>query len=423
MAQDIGLLLRGLGAAVSNQVPQFRQELAQRREDEYQQQQRQQLEQQRARQAQMQDFEMMQQLQSAAFQDAQALSELLKPGVMNIEGALSLLEDRQNLIGQIGINIPNDPTPMLYESLRRAAVGDTNALNTARNMAGALTAQGVSRGVLKLPEAKAATPIAAANVMETTQGAMVPMLQPDGTIKTVPVPASLAPKPDTTFQTEQSEARSSIRSNVTDINNKLSTITSSYEKINSLLPEMKAGNRAAINAALMNVARLVSPEAVNESDVRRYSGAENELAVLYNFLDGQGVNMDQMLQIVDPLNPRTFNPDTLMGVARSITGASIPSLMNRMEDQRNIAKEYNLSPQFVSSFLSPNSATMKSVQQIMQSISGQQRGASQNRAQAVTFGSMQEAENAVNIGAVPVGSMVNIVDANGRIIDSFEVIP
>lgn len=423
MAQDIGLLLRGLGAAVSNQVPQFRQELAQRREDEYQQQQRQQLEQQRARQAQMQDFEMMQQLQSAAFQDAQALSELLKPGVMNIEGALSLLEDRQNLIGQIGINIPNDPTPMLYESLRRAAVGDTNALNTARNMAGALTAQGVSRGILKLPEAKAATPIAAANVMETTQGAMVPMLQPDGTIKTVPVPASLAPKPDTTFQIEQSEARSSIRSNVTDINNKLSTITSSYEKINSLLPEMKAGNRAAINAALMNVARLVSPEAVNESDVRRYSGAENELAVLYNFLDGQGVNMDQMLQIVDPLNPRTFNPDTLMGVARSITGASIPSLMNRMEDQRNIAKEYNLSPQFVSSFLSPNSATMKSVQQIMQSISGQQRGASQNRAQAVTFGSMQEAENAVNIGAVPVGSMVNIVDANGRIIDSFEVIP
>jgi hypothetical protein len=423
MAQDIGLLLRGLGAAVSNQVPQFRQELAQRREDEYQQQQRQQLEQQRARQAQMQDFEMMQQLQSAAFQDAQALSELLKPGVMNIEGALSLLEDRQNLIGQIGINIPNDPTPMLYESLRRAAVGDTNALNTARNMAGALTAQGVSRGILKLPEAKAATPIAAANVMETTQGAMVPMLQPDGTIKTVPVPASLAPKPDTLFQTEQSEARSSIRSNVTDINNKLSTITSSYEKINSLLPEMKAGNRAAINAALMNVARLVSPEAVNESDVRRYSGAENELAVLYNFLDGQGVNMDQMLQIVDPLNPRTFNPDTLMGVARSITGASIPSLMNRMEDQRNIAKEYNLSPQFVSSFLSPNSATMKSVQQIMQSISGQQRGASQNRAQAVTFGSMQEAENAVNIGAVPVGSMVNIVDANGRIIDSFEVIP
>lgn len=112
-----------------------------------------------------------------------------------------------------------------------------------------------------------------------------------------------------------------------------------------------------------------------------------------------------------------------MGVARSITGASIPSLMSRMEDQRNIATEYNLSPQFVSSFLSPNSATMKSVQQIMQSISGQQRGASQNRAQAVTFGSMQEAENAVNIGAVPVGSMVNIVDANGRIIDSFEVIP
>lgn len=151
MAQDIGLLLRGLGAAVTNQVPQFRQELAQR-------QQQQELERQRAREAQMQDFEMMQQLQNTTFQDAQALSELLKPGVMNIEGALSLLEDRQDLIGQIGINLPNDPTPMLYENLRRAAIGDANALNTARNMAGALTVQGINRGVLKLPEEKVYRP-------------------------------------------------------------------------------------------------------------------------------------------------------------------------------------------------------------------------------------------------------------------------
>jgi len=150
MAQDIGLLLRGLGAAVTNQVPQFRQELAQR-------QQQQELERQRAREAQIQDFEMMQQLQNASFQDAQALSELLKPGVMNIEGALNLLEDRQDLIRRIGINIPNDPTSMLYENLRRAAVGDANALNTVRNMAGALTVQGINRGVLKLPEQEAYT--------------------------------------------------------------------------------------------------------------------------------------------------------------------------------------------------------------------------------------------------------------------------
>lgn len=151
MAQDIGLLLRGLGAAVTNQVPQFRQELAQR-------QQQQELERQRARQTQMQDFEMMQQLQNTTFQDAQAVLELLKPGVMNIEGALSLLEDRQDLIGRIGISIPNDPIPMIYENLRRAEVGDTNALNTARNMSGALTFQGVSRGVLKLPEEKVYRP-------------------------------------------------------------------------------------------------------------------------------------------------------------------------------------------------------------------------------------------------------------------------
>lgn len=103
----------------------------------------------------MQNFEMMRSLESASFQDAFALGELLKPEVMNIEGAIGLLEDRMGLMNELRVKLPNDPTPMLYQSLRRyAGSGDPSALNSARNTTGALVAMGVARGDIKLPEVR-----------------------------------------------------------------------------------------------------------------------------------------------------------------------------------------------------------------------------------------------------------------------------
>jgi hypothetical protein len=153
MAQDIGLLLRGLGAAVSNQVPQFRQQMMADQENQMRQQEFQAQQEQRMRQAEMQNFERMRTLQAAGYQDALALTELLKPESLNVEGALGLLEDRMALMDQMDMKIPNDPTRMIYDNLRRyAGSGDTAAFNTARNTAGALVVQGVARGDIKLPE-------------------------------------------------------------------------------------------------------------------------------------------------------------------------------------------------------------------------------------------------------------------------------
>jgi hypothetical protein len=413
MAQDIGLLLRGLGASFSQQVPQFRQEMAQEQELARQQQLLAEQQSQRQRQAQIQDVELQQKFRAAGYQDAFALGNLLKGN--NIEAGLGLLEDRLNTIEQLGINLSGDPTMMIYEDLKRAATGDAEALRRAQMRTALAVAEGIDRGELQLPETKLPEIIPQSSMVE---GQVVTRDAQGNIVATRPRGLQVAPKTDESMETERSEARGVIRNTVGDINKQLGTIASSYNRIVSLLPEMESGNRAAINAGLMNVARLVSPEAVNESDVRRYSGAENEIAVLFNFLQGNGVDMNQLLQIADPLNPKTFDPQTLMGVARSVTSSSIPSLMDRLEDQKNIATQYGLSPQFVSSFLPEDSQLMKSIRNLQQSIGGQ--GGSQQPGR-VTFRSVSEAEAAVNINALPIGTKVDIVDASGRVVDSFTV--
>jgi hypothetical protein len=195
MAQDIGLLLRGLGAAVSNQVPQFRQQMMADQENQMRQQEFQAQQQQRMRQDEMQNFERMRTLQAAGYQDALALTELLKPESLNVEGALGLLEDRMALMDRMDMKIPNDPTRMIYDNLRRyAGSGDPAAFSTARNTAGALVVQGVARGDIKLPEAAAPKALSEANIIQTADGPIAVLQQSDGTFRRVPLDYTPAPK-------------------------------------------------------------------------------------------------------------------------------------------------------------------------------------------------------------------------------------
>jgi hypothetical protein len=150
MAQDIGLLLRGLGASFSQQVPQFRQEMAQEQELARQQQLLSEQQSQRQRQAQIQDVELQQKVRAAGYQDAFALGNLLKGN--NIEAGLGLLEDRLNTIEQLGINLSGDPTMMIYEDLKLAATGDAEALRRAQMRTALAVAEGIDRGELQLPE-------------------------------------------------------------------------------------------------------------------------------------------------------------------------------------------------------------------------------------------------------------------------------
>ena len=156
MAQDIGLLLRGLGASFSQQVPQFRQEMAQEQALARQQQVLADQQRQRQRQTLMEDYEFKQQVEAAGYQDAFALANYLRDG--NIEAGLGLLENRMQTMKELeqglGLSFSNDPTASIYEDLRLAATGDAEARQKAYVQSVSIVADGVNKGVIKLPEMK-----------------------------------------------------------------------------------------------------------------------------------------------------------------------------------------------------------------------------------------------------------------------------
>jgi hypothetical protein len=152
MAQDIGLLLRGLGAAVSNQVPQFRQQMAQEQEAQMRQQEFQAQQEQRMRQGEMQNMEMMQARQQATFQDADAALRLAATG--NYEAIIALAEDRMQLDQRLGGPLKGDNTAMLANMARRAAMGDAQAASQLNLQLAGVVEQGLARGILQRPEAQ-----------------------------------------------------------------------------------------------------------------------------------------------------------------------------------------------------------------------------------------------------------------------------
>jgi hypothetical protein len=414
MANDPALLLRGLGAAFSNTVPQLRQDLASEREAQMRQQEFEALQGQRAQQGRMQNFEMMQARQQAALKDADAALKLAASG--NYEQIIALADDRMNLDEQLGGSLEGDMTPMLKNMAQRAAAGDRQAASQLNYQLTQVVARGYASGALEMPEVQRPEIIPGASIVD---GQVITRDAQGNIVAQRPQGFQQAPKPDESFADEAKDARTFIRQNVGDITNKLSEITSSFNKVASLEPQMRAGNRSAINAAIMNVARLISPGVVTDRDAAAFSGANTNIGAMYEFLVGKGVDVKDLVRIYDPANPEVFNPDELLAVAKSVTASSIPSLMARFEDQKNIANQYRLSPQFVSSFLQEDGETMRSVKAIQSSLGSTQAQAA--APQGTNFRSVQEAETAVNQGIIPVGAQVNIVDASGRVVESFMV--
>lgn len=152
MAQDIGLLLRGLGASFDRRVPEFRQELAQEQEAQYLQQQRQrqaelfqnqQLEFQQAQKDRM--AQMREAAQKAMFQDADAGLRMLASS--DLDGLIALAEDGI----QTGQNIPGfnvAPYQQVLENATLARAGNPRGWNDLRMGLLSAVAQGKSRGYL-----------------------------------------------------------------------------------------------------------------------------------------------------------------------------------------------------------------------------------------------------------------------------------
>jgi hypothetical protein len=155
MANDPALLLRGLGAAFSNTVPQLRQDLASEREAQMRQQEFEAIQGQRAQQGRMQNFEMMQARQQAALKDADAALKLAASG--NYEQIIALADDRMNLDEQLGGSLEGDMTPMLKNMAQRAAAGDRQAASQLNYQLTQVVARGYASGALSMPQEESFT--------------------------------------------------------------------------------------------------------------------------------------------------------------------------------------------------------------------------------------------------------------------------
>lgn len=142
MAQDIGLLLRGLGAAVTNTVPQFRQEMLQEEENAY-------IRAGREREAQMQRAEMTQARQRAMYQDAESALKLLAAG--DLDSVVQLGRERIELLKNFPDADPSD-TVRVTQLAQLARAGDRNARQSLqRELLGAVN-RGMSMGYIVPPQ-------------------------------------------------------------------------------------------------------------------------------------------------------------------------------------------------------------------------------------------------------------------------------
>ena len=142
MAENIGLLLRGLGAAFSNQVPEFRQQMAMEQENQY-------IQSQREQQAQMQRAEMMQARQRAMYQDAESALKLLAAG--DLDSVVQLGRERIDLLKNFPDADPSD-TVRITQLAQLSRAGDRNAYQSLqRELLGAVQ-RGISMGYITPPQ-------------------------------------------------------------------------------------------------------------------------------------------------------------------------------------------------------------------------------------------------------------------------------
>lgn len=361
----IGQKLQGIGAALSGTVPQFQQEM-------------QQLSEARTK---------------AMYQDAGAAYQMLQSD--NYQGIIELANDRLSILKRLPGSDPSD-TEQVLQLAQNANAGDMQSVVQLNEILGNAYNIGVSRGLTQ--------PLPVSKYLGVEQG-MLLFQKPDGSIETKPISTDeswIDPE-------EKTEALKGIRSTMATWNKAAGEVTSAYNKVKGLEAEMRNGSRAAINAGIMNVARLISPGVVTDTDAARLSGADTTVSTIFGFLEGKGLDINQLARIIDPTNPDTFNVDQLMAVAESVTASQIPSLLNTVSDAKNIATNYKASNQFMKSYFG-DTETMKSLQSIMSKVSGNAQNSATPPLE-LQFNSEQEADYVANTRGIPDGTRIMV---NGK---------
>jgi len=121
-----------------------------------------------------------------------------------------------------------------------------------------------------------------------------------------------------------------------------SVISSSIGKIESLIPQIKEGSRAAAGGAIMSLARLISPGVVTDADFQAMSGAADPVATLMARLTEKGDSGKPLLEALqaayDPTNPDLIDADAILNIARSVVGAEVPSILQEYKESDSRAR-------------------------------------------------------------------------------------
>lgn len=343
MALNFGEILGGIGAAFGGTAPQYVQGLKEEKQSQ------------------------LVAREKAMYQDAAIALQLFETKQFEKLDALGM--DRMDQLKQFSDAVPNDTLRML--SLNKLGMsGDLNARAQLHAELISANRAGQVKGYLSAPEQIKGVEVAG-ELRNPYTGALMgaPAIRKRETMRDAndveryvdngePVFADITkePPPDTSAaddaRSERTSALTNIRSEVDRLNKTTAEIVTSYNKVMSLEPSMrdKVSGRGAINAAIMNVARLISPGVVTDRDAAAFSGASKTATEIMNFLSGKGVDMNAIMTIVDPTNPETFNVDALLDVARNVTSSAFPSIQAQFDDQKRIAEIYKASDPFMRSY-------------------------------------------------------------------------
>tara|TARA_R110000764_G_scaffold182673_1_gene268427 strand:- start:210 stop:1388 length:1179 start_codon:yes stop_codon:yes gene_type:complete len=340
MAVDIGRALSGLGAAFKNEMPAFIQQT--RQEDALA------LEQSEfERNRLLQDEALAEKRRKTMFQDAAAASSLLDSG--DYRGIADLMEDRITILGPTGAdtNHSNEKRTLAL----RASVGDQRAIGELKRLIANEVGIGYSTGMITRPVRDKGVELNGRLVNPYT-GEPMGLENPDGYID---------PK-------ERSDVLKEIRAGVRATDKGIDEVTTAYNKVTGLEAEMRKGSRTAINAGIMSVARLISPGVVTDADANAIAGGASTASALLQAIEAEGMDVTQIMSVLDPRNPSTFDVDALMSVARSVTAAGLPTMLGSYADLQARAEGYQASSTMINSFFNPKSGRMTAINKIMEQV-------------------------------------------------------
>jgi len=138
------------------------------------------------------------------------------------------------------------------------------------------------------------------------------------------------------------EERKAANETVKSLNKRTREIESAYGKAEGLLNDLESGEggRQTTAAAIMNIARLISPGVVTDADFRNLGGASDPFAFMLNWVKNtDDPDVKGLERYFDPTNPDNVDVAELRRIANATAAAEVPTIIQQLDDAEARAVE------------------------------------------------------------------------------------